>query len=199
MLVVRSSSSEAGQGESSTWKQMHICNKIISSTQFPMLQYDRFDNCKPVKTSNVPTFAFYNQRFPFLFFEFALVLSSHSPVSNTIQLCASDNERRTRALLTFPKYPASGEAKASKPVSSPVIGKQLLRLFGSMAVRCHPQYITMSPQTLSPPSTLRKKKKTGMLWSYQGTSCFESSFVPFNKFGCVAKKKKKKKRSLYIS
>lgn len=98
-----------------------------------------------------------------LFFEFALVLSSHSPVSNTIQLCASDNERRTRALLTFPKYPASGEAKASKPVSSPVIGKQLLRLFGSMAVRCHPQYITMSPQTLSPPSTLRKKKKTGVL------------------------------------
>lgn len=67
MLVVRSSSSEAGQGESSTWKQMHTCNKIISSTQFPMLQYDRFANFKPVKTSNIPTFAFYNQRFPFLF------------------------------------------------------------------------------------------------------------------------------------
>lgn len=143
---------------------MHICNKIISSTQFPMLQYTDLTIASLSRQVMYQLSPFTTKDFRFcLFFEFALVLSSHSPVSNTIQLCASDNERRTRALLTFPKYPASGEAKASKPVSSPVIGKQLLRLFGSMAVRCHPQYITMSPQTLSPPSTLRKKKKTGML------------------------------------
>jgi len=79
-------------------------------------------------------------------------------VSNTIQLCTSDNkERKAWAPLTFPKYPASGEAKAPKPVSSPVIGKQLL-VSGSKAVRCHSKNITISLQRRSPPEGLRGGK-----------------------------------------
>lgn len=77
--------------------------------------------------------------------------------SNTIQLCASDNsERKARGLLTFPKYPARGEVKAPKPVSSPVICKPLL-LFWITDVRGHSLNITMSLQSGSPPQELRRK------------------------------------------
>lgn len=74
--------------------------------------------------------------------------------SNTIQLCASDkSQRKTRALLTFPKYPTSGEAKAPKPVSSSVIGKPPLLLW-STGFQYHSTNITMSLQPGSPPEEL---------------------------------------------
>lgn len=67
-------------------------------------------------------------------------------------------ERKAWALLTFPKYPASGEAKASKLVSSPVIGKPLL-LFWS-TVRCHSENITIALQPATPRQELRKNTAT---------------------------------------
>lgn len=118
----------------------------------------------------------------FSFVEFGLALPDHSSFSNSIQLCASDNsERRTRALLTFPKYPASGEAKTSKPVSSPVMGKPLL-LFWSIAVRCHSENITMSLQPSSPRKKLWRKTE-----QHRGhfTQCLQSyediwKYTPLN-------------------
>lgn len=50
-------------------------------------------------------------------------------------------------LLTFPKYPTSGEDKASKSVSSPLSGNPLL-LVCSIAAGCHLKNITISLEPL---------------------------------------------------
>lgn len=68
-------------------------------------------------------------------------------------------ERKAWALLTFPKYPTSGEAKASKLVSSPVIGKPPF-LFCSTGARCHSKNITMSLEPGAPRQELRKNTAT---------------------------------------
>lgn len=114
--------------------------------------------CWSINKSNKPfnTFAFYFQRFPCVFIDLFWNFEWFGPVTGVVFKLKSALRRwqqweELEFLLTFPKYPTSGEAKASKPVSSPVTGK-LLQLFCSIAVRCHSKCITMSLQ----PGTLLK-------------------------------------------